>query len=155
MDDPTLEYANRSTPRSRRRRTSAVVAVLGLVVAGLGFVVAPPYVGSGIIRANPFSLLPALAVLALALVYVALRVEEDVKWPCFGLGLVAFGAVVAVVAVPVQVLIWREDPGTPQSRWRPELMWPLPFAIFGLLLAAIGRGLTRRCSRPPRREAAR
>jgi hypothetical protein len=57
------------------------------------------------------------------------------------------GAWTATIAVPVQIIVWREDAGFPRSRFRPELMLPLMVAAIGLLFAVLGRLISRLCRR--------
>ena len=144
---PTINYAEPSTPRRRRLPGSVMIALGALALAAAGFVFVPPYYGSGIMRPNPFSFLTAGAVWLLGLVYIWTRIEEDARSPSIGMDLFGFGALLAAVVLPAHVLVWREDPGVPQSRWRWELMWPLAITLIGLLLAVIGNALANRRGR--------
>ena len=146
----TLAYAEPSTPRKRGMPASVMIALAAFALTIFGFIFIGPYYGSGIIRPNPFSLLPAGGVWLLGILYVWKRIEEDPRSPSFAMGLFGFGATLAIVVVPVHVWVLREDPGVPQSRWRVELTWPAAITLVALLLAAAGNAMANWRGAPQR-----
>jgi hypothetical protein len=94
------------------------------------------------------------AVWALSILYVLQRVREDESWPSAALVMLAVGAVVAAVALPIQILIWREDPGHPLPRSRLTIV-PLVLAALGIMIGAIGRRIAKHRVAPGGREARR
>ena len=145
---PPLDYATPRTRGARRFLPSFYLAVvaIGLTAFLLAFV--SPYWG-GVPLINQERVVGTYAVWVLSIAFVLQRVREDERWPSFGLALVAAGGVAAAIALPVQLLIWREDAGHPQSRFR-LTMWPLACAVVALVIVAIGRGMTRRRTGPGR-----
>jgi hypothetical protein len=126
---------------------SFCIAASVLTLSGALLLFVSEHTNTGVPFPNPPRVFGTYAVWLLGVMYVWQRLREDKRWPCRGLASIGVAATVALVALPIQLLIWREDPGHPQSRFRLTL-WPLVLTLLSLLVAAIGRGITRRCSGP-------
>jgi hypothetical protein len=143
----TLDYA---APRLRggiRFLPSFCIAASILTLSGILLLFVSEHTNTGVPFPNPPRVLGTYAVWLLGVIYVWQRLREDKRRACLGLALVGVAATAALVALPIQLLIWREDPGHPQSRFRLTL-WPLALTLLALIVAAIGRGIIRRCSGP-------
>src|SRR5688572_7062789 len=152
-----LDYASpntANTPRERFRLRSAHVAWPTIVLMAVSVLMLPPNTGSGVV--NPFAALACFASMAAAILYVWLRLLEDRRWSKAAAALVGVCATVAILALPFQFWNLAKDYGEPRP-WglRLKVFFPGMLVCAALLLAALGGGITRQCSGPPRRQAAK
>ena len=113
----------------------------------------PDTVGSGVVSVNLFAALACFAIMGGAIVYVWLRLfEEDGRSPRLA-AFVGTCATVAILALPFQFWSLANDYGEPRPWVRLKLYSPGIIVLTALVLAAIGRGITHRCSGPAGRDA--
>ncbi|HEX8523754.1 MAG TPA: hypothetical protein VF669_15975 [Tepidisphaeraceae bacterium] len=130
--------------------------VLGIAVLAAAVLVecfVEPTYGSGIIRPSPLRVGLTGCLWLLAALYPWQRLREDPLWPSFGLVLMGLGATAGAVLLPIQLILWRDDVGHPQSRWRLELMWPLAWTLLAISIAAAGRVYARQRAASGRKRA--
>ena len=137
--------------RPFRLRSRHVAYMTGTLAVFAGLFI-PDTVGSGIVRVNPFAAMACFAIMGGAIIYVWMRLfEEGPRSPRLA-ALVGTCATVAIFALPFQFWTLANDYGDRRPWVRLKLYSPGIIVLVALVLAAIGRGMTYRRSRPAGRE---
>jgi hypothetical protein len=122
-------------------------------LAVLAAIVIPDTVGSGVVRVNPLAALACLVVMGGAIIYVWLRLFEEAPRSSGLAAFVGVCATIAIVALPFQLWTLANDYGEPRPWARLKLYSPGIIVLTALVLAAVGRRITRHCSGPAGRDA--
>ncbi|HEX8340976.1 MAG TPA: hypothetical protein VF624_08720 [Tepidisphaeraceae bacterium] len=149
-DEPfhVLDYASSTTPRQAFGLRSRHVAYATGTFAVLAALFIPSTVGSGAVRVNPFAVVACFAVMSGAVIYVWMRLFEEISPAPRLAAFVGTCATIAILALPFQFWTLASDYGDPRPRVQMKVYCPGIIVLGALVLATIGRGIAHRCSRP-------
>ena len=148
-----LEYASPTTPRRRFLLRSQRIAFVTGAFAVFAAMFVPDTVGSGDVRVNPLAAMACFAIMGGAIMYIWTRLSEETGQFSVALGFVGICCTIAIIALPFQFWALADSYGEPYvwlrlelfspTLFRPALYWPSLIVITAVLLAAIGRAITK------------